>query len=137
MIERPPNLRHCKMGRGDGFGRIAPAINHQHPQVAAMASYAERPVDGFGDRASDVVPNRMNSHSASGSEVDARRTRIMCHVRIPVPSAPRERAKNSLAGCESSLLPSGSTFKSAIRVDDRLTIIIYAGSIFEHRIAPA
>jgi hypothetical protein len=41
LIER--SLRHCKMGRSDGFGRIAPVINHQHRQVAAMAGGAERP----------------------------------------------------------------------------------------------
>jgi hypothetical protein len=42
------NLHHCKMGRSDGIGRIAPAINHQHRQVAAMASGAERPQMFFG-----------------------------------------------------------------------------------------
>ena len=36
------------MGRSDGFGRIAPVINHQHRQVAAMASSAERPQMFFG-----------------------------------------------------------------------------------------
>ena len=37
------NLRHSEMGRSDCFGRIAPAINHQHRQIPAMAGGAERP----------------------------------------------------------------------------------------------
>ena len=43
MIKRPRISATVKMGRSDSFGRIAPVINHQQRQVAAMASGAERP----------------------------------------------------------------------------------------------
>src|SRR5260370_11370346 len=42
------NLLHSKMSRGDSLGRIAPTINHQHRQVAAMAGGAERAQMLFG-----------------------------------------------------------------------------------------
>ena len=43
MIKRPRISATVKMGRSDSFGRIAPVINHQQRQVAAMAGGAERP----------------------------------------------------------------------------------------------
>jgi hypothetical protein len=38
-----PDLRHRKMWRGDGLGCIAPGVDYEHREVAAVAGSAQRP----------------------------------------------------------------------------------------------
>jgi hypothetical protein len=44
----PTNLLHCKMGGGDGVGRIAAAVHHQYGEIATMPGRPERAQMLFG-----------------------------------------------------------------------------------------